>query len=120
MAQVHVNKEEGDNTMKNITVRLALLSLMLVSMLATADGHSRSKKEVNAMISQAEASLQSARNVGHEWTTTSGLIKKAKKALKENDLEKSYDLASKADAQGKASLQQKVDAEKFWTFSLPD
>lgn len=108
--------------MKNIHIQcLATIvaALLLMPLTATADGHDKSQKEVESMIRQAETSLEGARNVGHEWIATAGLIKAAKKALKDNDLKKSYSLATKADAQGKASIQQRATSDKYWTLNLP-
>ncbi len=70
--------------------------------------------EVKGLINNAERTRQKAAKAGYEWTTTAGLIKKAKAALKKGDNSAAVILAKKALREAKNSMKQAEFADLHW------
>lgn len=67
------------------------------------------KADVEAAITAADEARKKAASVGGEWRDTGKMIKGAKKALEEGDLDKAMGLASKAKDQGELGYAQAMD-----------
>lgn len=67
---------------------------------------SATAEEAKAAISSAEQKTKQARKLDNEWRDTGKIIKKAKKALKEDDIATAMKLANKASRQSDNALKQ--------------
>jgi hypothetical protein len=100
--------------MKQLMILLALLMFtpMAISIEITAGKVMAS--EVKGLINKAERTRQKAAKEGYEWTTTAGLIKEAKAALKKDDKSAAVILAKKALIEAKNSMKQAEFADLHW------
>jgi hypothetical protein len=100
--------------MKQLMILLALLMFtpMAISIEITAGKVMLS--EVKGLINKAERTRQKAAKAGYEWTTTAGLIKEAKAALKKGDKSAAVILAKKALIEAKNSMKQAEFADLHW------
>ena len=71
------------------------------------------------LIAQAEASLAQAITLGHAWTVTRPLIDDATAALQAGDRARARELAERALATARASIEQANLEAKTWRSRVP-
>ncbi|MEE8342794.1 MAG: sulfur oxidation c-type cytochrome SoxX, partial [Gammaproteobacteria bacterium] len=84
----------------------ALWTALLVAALLAGDANATTASEVEQLIREATATLDKASAAGGEWRNSRKLLKKARAAAKEGDLNQAVLLAGKAKREGELAYTQ--------------
>lgn len=98
-----------------MTVIIAAL-LSFSTFAVTADDHGDLAKQ----LAKAEKLYAEAEKRGFAWTTTEGVISKAKEALAANNMDAAKDLIKQAMIEAKASIDQADESDKNWQANIPN
>lgn len=78
----------------------------------TSGGSNYTENDAKGAIAAAEHELTRAKQSGYEWRDTGKMIKKAKAALKEGEIEGAVKMANKAKNQSTNALAQAAEQAK--------
>ncbi len=93
------------NTLK-LTSLLALIFAVAIGCSSTSTDGSSLEQQAKDAIAAAKKANKEARSVGYEWRDTGKMIKKAEKALGDENYEKAIKLANKARRQAENAVAQ--------------
>jgi len=101
--------------MKKMSVAISAGVVLLASSLVLADGHGKFTKAWD----EAEAARKAVGELGHEWTETKKLLKKAKDAHKDGKEEKAMKLVARALEQANDGIAQHKREASNWMARVP-
>ena len=104
--------------MRMMKITSVLLAGFILS-IATHRTVLASESDAISACKAAEEARKEAAKVKMEWTTTSKLIRKGKKAIKNGDYEKAIKACSEAKLQGEISVQQAAQEAQNWKNRVP-
>lgn len=90
-------------------IPFAIAATLVLGACTGGGGTSYTEKDAQSAILAAEHETKRAKAKGYEWRDTGKMIKKAKAALKEGDIEKAVKLANQAKRQSSNALAQAAE-----------
>ena len=96
------------------TLRISILSLVLVLTSATSAPTANSKADFNTACAAAEAADKEAGRLRNQWTVTAEALADAKKAADIGDFDRAVASAKEAEALAKASIFQAAREKEAW------
>ena len=104
------------NMIPKITMRVSLLSLVLVLAIAGARSAQAAGSETDfgTVYAAAEAANKEAGHLRNQWTVTAEALAAAKKAADKGDFDLAIAAAKEAEALAKASIFQATSEKEAW------
>jgi hypothetical protein len=109
----------SDRLKRSVGFRGWVLAISLLAVLPGVGQTGKTDADFDAAYRAAEAARKRAAAVGYEWTTIRSLLKAAKKAAGQGDLDRAVELAEEARLHGELAVEQAAYEDEHWVNAVP-